>query len=335
MKMRKVIIDAFGCDTPDAIICGTAQCLDAIPDISFVLCGDREYIESCLSAYQYDKERLEILHAPQTITNSDDPRQALLQKRDSSIVAGMKRLKEDSEAVGMLTAGSTGAAILASAVYLGRLPGVESPALAAYMPSKKDGHYVILLDCGAAVDMQPEQMKQFAMLGCALSKSFVGVDSPRVAVVSVGTEDEKGSAFSKKVFSLLREMPVNFVGNMEARDALSGNYDVLVCDGFSGNILLKSTEGAALFVIEKFIAALKKNLPEGTDAGFIKKAVGELMAQIDFSSNGGAMILGTLKPIIKAHGNSNERTVLACVRQLLKICDGGYTEQTAELFRKI
>ncbi len=333
--MEKVIIDAFGCDDPNAIIKGTVQCINAIPDISVILCGDREYIENELSAYEYDKERLEILDAPAVITNHDDPRQALLQKRDSSIVRGMQRLKEDSDAVGMVTAGSTGAAILASAVYLGRLPGVESPALAAHMPSKKDGHYVIMLDCGAAVDMQPEQMKQFALLGSALSESFVGVENPRVAVVSVGVEDEKGSAFSKKVFSYLKELPINFVGNMEARDALSGNYDVLVCDGFAGNVLLKSTEGAALFVVEKFIEALKKNLPEGTDGSFIKKAVGELMSQIDLTSNGGAMILGTLKPIIKAHGNSNERSVLSCVRQLLKIHKGGYTERSAELFRKI
>lgn len=333
--MKKIIIDAFGCDNPDAIIKGTAQCLSSAEDVSIVLCGDREYIENELSAYEYDKERLEILHAPQIITNHDDPRQALLQKRDSSIVAGMKRLKEDDECIGMITAGSTGAAILSSAVYLGRLPGVESPALATHMPSKKDGHYVIMLDCGAAVDVPAEQMKQFALLGSALSESFVGVENPRVAVVSVGTEDEKGSAFSKKVFTYLKEMPINFVGNMEARDALSGNYDVLVCDGFAGNVLLKGTEGAAMFVVEKFIAALKKNLPEGVDGSFIKKAAGELLTQIDLTSNGGATILGTIKPIIKAHGNSNERSVLSCVRQLLKIHDGGYVERAAKLFEKI
>ncbi len=333
--MRKVIIDAFGCDDPDAIIRGTAQCINAIPDISVILCGDREYMENILSEYEYDKDRLEILHAPQVITNNDDPRQALLQKRNSSLVAGMQRLKTDDDTVGLLTAGSTGAALLASAVYLGRLPGVETPALAAHLPSKKEGHYVILLDCGAAVDAAPEQMRQFALLGCALSESFVGVENPRAAVVSVGVEDSKGNAFSKKVFSYLREMPINFVGNMEARDALSGDYDVLICDGFAGNVLLKSTEGAAMFVVEKFIEALKRNLPEGTDGSFIKKAAGELMAQIDLTSNGGAMILGTLKPIVKAHGNSNERSVLSCVRQLLKINDGGYTERCAELFKKI
>ncbi len=333
--MEKIIIDAFGCDSPDSIIKGVASCLQAIPDISIILCGDREYIESQLSAYEYDSERLEILNAPQIISNDDDPRKALLQKRNSSLIAGMTRLKTDGEAVGMITAGSTGAAILSSAVYLGRLPGVEAPALAAHLPSKKEGHYVIMLDCGAAVDVAPEQMKPFTLLGCALSESFVGVENPRVAVVSVGTEDSKGNAFSKKVFSYLKEMPINFAGNMEARDALSGNYDVLVCDGFSGNVLLKGTEGAALFVVEKFIEALKKNLPEGVDGSFIKKAVGDVLCQIDLSSNGGAMILGTIKPVIKAHGNSNEQSVLSCVRQLLKIHKGGYVERAAKLFEKI
>ena len=332
--MKKVIIDVFGCDMPEKIVRGAAACVNEMEDVSLVLAGERGFIEQNLAGLEYDESRIEILDASQRITNDDTPTTAILSKRDSSLVVGMKALKKDSEAVGMITAGSTGAVLLASAAFVGRLRGVECPALASFLPTRKN-RYAVLVDCGAMVDAKPEQMDKFALLGSALVQSCVGVEDPTVAVVSVGVEEKKGNAFSKEVYSILKDTPdINFVGNMEARDALSGEYDVMVCDGFTGNILLKSTEGSALFVVEKMVAALKRNLPEGVDGSFIKKTVGQVMADIDFTSTGGAMILGVEKPIIKAHGNSNEKTVAACVRQLLGICAGGYIEKTGTLLNK-
>lgn len=331
---KKIIVDVFGCDFPEKIVKGSAAYLREMPDVSLVLVGDRDFITENLAGEEYDAERLEIVHASQKITNDDVPTTAVLSKRDSSLVVAMKTLKADDEAVGLITAGSTGAALLSASAFVGRLRGVDCPALATFLPTRKN-RYAVLLDCGAMVDAKPEQMPNFALLGSALIQSCVGVENPAVAVVSVGVEDKKGNAFSKKVFSLLKDMPdINFVGNMEARDAVSGEYDVMVCDGFTGNILLKSTEGSALFVVEKMVAALKKNLPEGTDGSFIKKSVGQVLADIDFSSTGGAMILGVEKPIIKAHGNSNEKTVAACVRQLMNISNGGYIERTSRLLNK-
>lgn len=319
---KRVWLDAFGCDEPMAVIGGAVRALEEIPELQLVMPGDTGLLERELSLRGCDMSRVELVEAPQTVTNDDDPARALMQKRDSSLMKAFLGLRTDRRAVGLVTAGSTGAALAGSAAFLGRLPGVVFPALATYLPTEK-GHMAVLVDCGANVDCKPEALKVFALLGSALAQS-IGRESPRVALVSVGTEDGKGNSFSKAAFGMLKEMPVNFVGNMEARGALSGDYDVMVCDGFTGNVLLKAVEGGALFVARTFMGELKRVLPPELYGTYAKQAFGATMGKIDMQSLGGAMILGVTKPVVKLHGSANEKSVPNGIRQLLELGGGGF-----------
>lgn len=321
-QTKRVWLDAFGCDDPASVLTGAVRALEEIDGLTLVMPGSRELLEKELGSRGCDMSRVEIVDAPQIITNDDDPATALMKKRDSSLMKAFMGLRTDRDAVGLVTAGSTGAALAGSAAFLGRLPGIVFPALATYIPTRK-GHMAVLVDCGANVDCKPEALKLFALLGSALAES-IGREDPKVALVSVGTEDGKGNAYTKEVFGMLKEMPINFVGNMEARGAISGDYDVMVCDGFTGNVLLKAVEGGALFVAETFMKELKKVMPEELYRTYAKRAFGATMGKIDMQSLGGAMILGVSKPVVKLHGSANEKSVPNGIRQLLELGAGGF-----------
>ncbi len=326
---KRVWLDAFGCDDSEAVLTGAVRALEEISELELVMPGDRDVLTDALTRRGCDMSRVQIVHAPETVTNEDSPAAALMKKRDSSMMQAFSGLRTDAGAIGLVTAGSTGAALAGSAALLGRLPGIVFPALASYLPTEK-GFMSVLVDCGANVDCKPEALKLFALLGSALAQSS-GRENPRVSLVSVGTEDGKGNAFSKAAFELLKEMPINFVGNMEARDAVSGKYDVMVCDGFTGNVLLKAVEGGALFVAKTFMAELKKAMPEDIYNAYARKAFGATMAKIDMQSLGGAMILGVSKPVVKLHGSANEKSVPAGIRQLLTLGEGGFEAKAKEL----
>ncbi|MDD6261599.1 MAG: phosphate acyltransferase PlsX [Clostridiales bacterium] len=329
---KRVWLDAFGCDEPGAVLCGAAAALREIDGLELVMPGDTEVLRSSLESLGADMSRVELIEAPQTIYNSDKPTEAVMKKRDSSMIKAMTGLRSDAGAAGLVTAGSTGAALAGSAAFLGRMPGVVFPALASYLPTQED-RMAVLVDCGANVDCRPEALKTFALLGAALAES-IGRSDPKVALVSVGTEEGKGNAFSKAAFAMLREMPINFVGNMEARDAVSGKYDVMVCDGFTGNVLLKAVEGGALFVARTFMKELGKAAPKGADTGFVNAAFKATMAKMDMQSLGGAMILGVGKPVVKLHGSANERSVPNGIRQLLELEMSGFSARAKQLLEK-
>ena len=328
-RNKRVWLDAFGSDDPVAMLSGACRALNEIEGLTLVMPGERALLERELTARGCDMARVEIVDAPQIITNDDNPADAIIKKRESSLIKSFMGLKSDKEAVGLVTAGNTGAALAGSAVFLGRLPGIVFPALGAYIPTRT-GQMAILVDCGANVDCKPEALKMFALLGTALAQS-IGRTDPKVGLVSVGTEDAKGNAFSKAAFGMLKEMPINFVGNMEARDAVSGKYDVMVCDGFTGNVLLKAVEGGALFVAKTFMTELKKVMPEDMYQTYAKKAFAATMGKIDMQSLGGAMILGVAKPVVKLHGSANEKSVSNGIRQLLELGDGGFEEKAKAL----
>ncbi len=322
--MNKIIIDVFGCDnTPSEIITGALLALHENSDFSIILAGNEAIINQELELQQYDKRRVEVLDAKEVIDNNDIPTTAIRTKKESSLVKAMFKLKDDSEVVGLISAGSTGAVLCSATLQLGRLEGISRPALATFLPTENND-YVCLLDCGANVDVKPDVLEQFAQMGKICMQTMYGIKSPKVALVSVGTEDKKGNEFSKAAFLKLKESNLNFVGNMEARDALTGKYDVLVADGFTGNVLLKSIEGTAKLVMKKFITKLYSDKKEITP--FIKSAVAEAMAEMDFNSRGGAVFLGVNKIIVKAHGAANQSTIKNCILQVQLLSRGNLIE---------
>ena len=325
--MSKIIIDVFGSDNPSELIKGAADAVNAYKDIEIVLPGDADFIKSELKKHEYDTKRITVIDAKEIITNNESPTEAIRKKKNSSLVKGMERLRSDDDAIAMVCAGATGAALCGGIFIVGRMNGVDRPALAAVLPTENDAHFC-LIDAGANTDCRPEYLTQFALLGSYVMKALHGIESPRVALLSNGTEEKKGNDLVHKTFELLKEMPnINFVGNMEARAALSGNYDVCVCDGFTGNILLKCIEGTATMMAKKLGSFLKKNAPEGQDMTFVKKSFDQTMKMLDYNSEGGAILLGCKKIIIKAHGAANARTIVCVTELAKKLSESGMIEK--------
>lgn len=327
--MIKIIIDVFSGDDPKALIRGTAAAVNVYPDVKVIMPGDPTYLERELALCDYDAKRLEILPASEVIGNDESPTTAIRQKKDSSLVRGATLLRNDPEVGGMISAGSTGAILCCGIFVVGRMRGIDRPALAPVLPTV-DGGNMCLIDCGANADCRSEYLAQFALLGTGLMRSLCGVKEPRVALVNVGAEDHKGNMLTAQTAKLLAEMPVNFVGNMEAREALSGKYDVLVCDGFVGNVLLKSIEGTAAYAVSEMAETLRRKLPGEENAQLIDAAAREVMRRYDYNSYGGAYLLGCRKPIEKIHGAANERTIPYAVGLMRSMILSGMTDKISE-----
>ena len=327
--MIKIIIDVFSGDDPKALIRGTAAAVNVYPDVKVIMPGDPTYLERELALCDYDTKRLEILPASEVIGNDESPTTAIRQKKDSSLVRGATLLRTDPEVGGMISAGSTGAILCCGIFVVGRLRGIDRPALAPVLPTV-DGGNICLIDCGANADCRSEYLAQFALLGTGLMRSLCGVKDPRVALVNVGAEDHKGNMLTAQTAKLLTKMPVNFVGNMEAREALSGKYDVLVCDGFVGNVLLKSIEGTAAYAVSEMAETLRRKLPGEENAQLIDAAAREVMRRYDYNSYGGAYLLGCRKPIEKIHGAANERTIPYAVGLMRSMILSGMTDKISE-----
>lgn len=314
----KIVVDVFGCDYPEKVIKGTAKAIREIPEASLVVVGKEEYIREILRDEEYDEARMEIVNAEEVITNSESPSVAIRQKRDSSLRVAYKTLKERADCGVMISCGSTGAVIVGSVMCLGRADGIERPALASLLPCD-NGSFSCLVDCGANVDCKPHQLVQFAQCAAEYMQTAYGIENPKVALLSVGTEDAKGNMLTKETFALLKESKLNFIGNMEGKTVLSGQADVIVTDGFAGNVLLKAVEGVAGSVMKTFVGLLKNNAEGNTDFTFVKKAMKDFHQKYDFNSLGGAILLGTKKPVIKGHGAANEDTIVNTVKQAMKM----------------
>jgi glycerol-3-phosphate acyltransferase PlsX len=323
MSEQKILIDAFGCDNPDAVIEGVAKALNEIKDVKLAVVGNSDYIVNYLKDSECDFSRLEIIDAKEVITNEDSPVEAIRCKKQSSLVVGYTALKNRDDLPIMITAGSTGAVIAGAVLVLGRESRDDRPFLATFFPSDNGG-FTCLADCGANVDCRPDHLLTFAKYSSEYVSKVYNIERPRVGLLSNGTEDKKGNSVNKEAFALLKASELNFVGNVEAKTALSGQVDVIVTDGFNGNILLKSIEGTAKSILLRISALLKKNAGENTDMTFVKKSFAELMQTLDFNTMGGAMLLGVKKPIIKAHGSANADTVVNTVKQAINIVKSGF-----------
>ncbi len=311
--MIKIILDAMGGDNaPQATCEGALLALRADKELTIILAGDPKQIAPYINNAEDVKERLIVLDAPEVITNNESPALAIRQKKDSAIVRGMLMVRE-GEADGFVSAGSTGAVLVGGMLRLGRIPGIERPALAPLLPGKK-GHF-LLIDCGANVDCKPEYLAQFGLMGDAFMEKTMGIDRPRVGLVNNGAEEEKGNALYAEAHQLLKKEDINFVGNVEARYIPADQADVIVCDGFDGNIILKYTEGVA----ETLLGMIKQELMADTrskiGALLAKPAFARVKKLMDYTEVGGAPLLGVRGAVVKAHGSSNAKAIFGAIRQ--------------------
>ena len=304
----KIVIDSLGGDyAPDEILLGCQQALTKRQDLGLVITGDQQVIKDKLTLAGADLSRVEIVHAPDVILNTEHPVQAVRNKPESSLVKAFDLLRTREDIDGFVSAGSTGATLTAAVMKLGRIDGVSRPALAPLLPTKTGGQ-VLLIDCGANMDSKPINLVHFAQMGSEYMSSN-GVVNPRVGLLNVGTEEGKGNELTKEAFGLLKDCGVNFVGNIEAREVTSGDVDVVVCDGFAGNVTLKSFEGAALMVVGEVKKAIKGSFWSKVGALFQKKAFKQIKSRLDYNKVGGAPFLGVKKVVIKSHGNSKAGTL--------------------------
>ena len=311
----KIVIDTFGSDRGVPMVVEGAVNALKVHTADLILVGDEDEITAELKKYTYDDKRITIVDAKEKITNEESPTVAIRSKKNSSLVKALEITKNDPEVAGMVSAGSTGAVLTGGIFKVGRIRGVLRPALCPVLPTA-DGGKVCIVDCGANMDCKPEYLAQFALMGDAYMKSL-GVEKPRVALVSVGVEDKKGNELTHAAFEILKKLPINFVGNMEARDALSGEFDVLVCDGFVGNVLLKSVEGTAKMVGGLLTKEIKSSVVASLGyALFMKKAFKNFKKMMDYHAFGGAVFMGVEKIIVKGHGSSKPSSIVACVGQV-------------------
>ena len=320
----KIFVDAMGGDfAPQAPVAGAIEALRRYPEIEVVLAGVIPEIEKHLADCDDVRSRITLLDAPEVITNEESPVMGVRRKVNSATVKGMLALR-DKEVDGFVSAGSTGAVLAGGMFRLGRIPGIERPALAPMLPNGKG--YVLLIDCGANVDCKPEYLIQFGMMGSAYMQGVMGLKNPRVGLVNIGAEAEKGNALVKETYPLMETAPYNFVGNVEARDITADQADVIVCDGFTGNVVMKFMEGVA----GTLMGIIKKELLcdlRGKIAGLIAKpAFRRVKKMMDYTEVGGAPLLGVQGAVVKAHGSSNGHAISCAIGQVIKMIDGRVVE---------
>ena len=323
----KILIDAFGGDnSPEQVVKGAVDAVNEKEGFDAVLVGDENKISALLQDLNYDASRVSILHASEVITCEEEPTVAIRKKPDSSISVAFKELKENPSVKAFVSAGSTGAVLVGATLKLGRIQGVNRPALCPVMPTATGGK-VLLLDAGANADCKPVNICQFALMGNVYAKT-IGIENPKIALLSNGTEDEKGNAFIHEVLPMLKNIKgINFVGNCEGRDILSGKYDVIVTDGFSGNIAIKSMEGGIVSVMKLLKTMLKASFKNKLGAMLLKKSLYELKDTMDYNKAGGALFIGTQKIVVKAHGSSDADAIKAAVLQAVKYAEAELVEK--------
>ena len=315
--MIKVALDCFGGDnSPKANVEGALAALDKNKELYIILTGDEANIRAELEGKNFDPDRLEIIHAPQVIGCDEKPTEAIRQKRDSSMMAAIDLLRTDETVAGMVSVGSTGALISAATLRIGRLAGVMRPAFCPVIPNMYGG-IVGICDSGATVDCPPEMMRQFAVMGSIYLQCAFDIENPRVALLNVGTEAEKGDKLRKEVYPLLEEeQRINFVGNMEGRDLLANVCDLVVCDGFSGNVLIKTMEGAIMETMKMLKKSIYSNWKYKLGAALQKKMFDNIKEFMNYQNYGGSVILGARKTVVKGHGSSSARAIEVCIEQV-------------------
>lgn len=331
----KIVVDAFGNDLgPQEAVKASVEAVNEYEDLQIVLTGKEEELKELLCNFEYDTNKIEIVNAPDVITNEEAPTEAVKSKPDSSLVKAFETLKQNEDVVGLVSCGSTGAVLTSAFLKVGRIKGISRPGLCPVLPTK-NGKMVMLIDSGANIDCKPINVCHFALLASSYAKALYNIENPRVALLNIGTEDHKGNEFCHQCFDELKKMPINFVGNMEARDFLSGDYDIVVADGFYGNILLKSVEGTAMFIVNELKKNIKESFKSKIGALFMKKSLKKLKDKLNFNNYGGAAFLGVKKLVVKGHGASNSLAYLKCIEQVRTLHNKNYCEEVEKELQKV
>ncbi|MBS6820061.1 MAG: phosphate acyltransferase PlsX [Roseburia sp.] len=316
--MEKVVIalDAMGGDyAPEQTVKGAVEAVNSSDEIRVILVGKQDMIAKELEKYEYAKEDIEVVHASEIIDMGDVPTVAIKDKKDSSLVVAM-RLVREGKADALVSAGSTGAVLVGGQLVVGRLKGIKRPPLAPFIPTTKG--FSLLIDCGANVDARPEHLVQFAQMGSIYYENVMGKKNPTVALLNIGTEEEKGNQLVKDTKPLMKECKnINYIGSVEARELVSGAADVIVCEAFVGNVVLKFFEGLALTLFGSLKEGLMSSTRTKLGALLVKPALKGLKNQFDTSSQGGAPLLGLKGLVVKAHGNSSSKEIEIALKQCI------------------
>lgn len=323
----KIIVDAFGGDNaPLEIIKGCAEAVQEL-DLDILLTGQEKVIRRVAEENNISLSRMEIADCPDVITMEDAPGDVLKAKKNSSMAVGLRLLAE-GRGDAFLSAGNSGALVMGSSFIVKRIKGVKRVAFAPIMP-KSEGCFM-LMDSGANVECKPEMLQQFGVMGSIYMEKVMGVPHPRVALANVGVEDHKGGELQHAAFALLKKSGINFVGNIEARDIPENAGDVIVADGFSGNIILKLYEGVAITLMGKIKEILTKNLKNKLAASLIYGDMRALKKQMDYDEYGGAPLMGTSKPVFKAHGSAKAKTLKNALRLTKAYVEGGVVDEVSQ-----
>lgn len=327
--MIKVAVDAMGGDyAPVEMVTGAVQAVNANKEISVLLVGQEKIVAEELKKHHFPTTQIQIVPATEVIETEESPVNAIRKKKDSSIVVGMNLVKQQ-KADAFVSAGSSGAILVGGQVIVGRIRGVERPPLAPLIPTEKG--VSLLIDCGANVDARASHLVQFARMGSIYMEHVMGVKNPRVAIVNIGAEEEKGNALVKETFPLLKECSdINFIGSIEAREIPHGGADVIVCEAFVGNVILKLYEGVGATLINKVRSGMMGNLRSKIGALLVKPALKETLKSFDASQYGGAPLLGLNGLVVKTHGNSRAKEVCNSILQCVTFKEQGINDKIRE-----
>ncbi len=333
--MTKIIIDAMGGDyAPQQQVAGAVNALQKDKNLSIILVGDEAQIKAELADKTYDANRLEIVHTTETIGMEEIPTKAVKTKKDSSLVVAFRLLKE-GKGDGLVSSGSTGAVLTAGVLILGRLKGVSRPALCPAVPNYR-GESTFLCDCGANLECKPINLVHFAIMATAYAQAVYGVKNPRVGLLNNGTEDHKGLVLQQESHALLKTIDcINYTGNAEARELMYGDIDVMVADGFTGNIAMKAVEGCGKAVSTILKREYKRNIFTKISALFSRGVIKKIKSSLDYESKGGAMFLGLSKAVVKGHGNSKARAVEICINQVANAVRGDMVEKMKKMIDEV
>lgn len=305
-------IDGMGGDhAPKSTVKGA---VDAVKEygVTVLITGDQDILRKELAQYEYDKSKIEIIHCTEKIENEDAPVKSIRRKKDSSMVVALNLVKE-GKAEAVISAGNTGALLAGGLFVLGRIKGIDRPALAPVFPHKHGAS--VLIDGGANTECKAKNLLQFGVMGSLYSQHILGVKTPKVSLVNVGAEKGKGNELTKEAYTLLEESALNFTGNIEARDLPKGKTDVIVCDGFTGNIILKLTEGVFITVFDLLKEKFTKSFMTKLAAGILRPELRQIKKDYDYTEHGGAPFLGVKGVLIKAHGSSEGKAIKNALRQ--------------------
>ncbi len=328
----KIIVDAMGGDfSPTAQVEGSVRAANEL-GVDIVLVGDVAKISHELGRLGYSGDKISVREASEVITNDDEPSKAIRRKKDSSIVVAANMLK-NGDGDGLVSTGATGGVLAAGLLIVGRIDGVIRPALAPVLPTDKGP--ALLVDAGANADCKAANLMQFGIMGSVYANGVLGKENARVAIVNIGAEEHKGNELTKEAYELLKKAPVNFVGNIEGREIMDGAADVIVCDGFVGNVILKLTEGLAATLLRNIKGMLMKNFATKLGALTLKGQFKEFKKKMDYTEYGGALLLGLKYPVVKGHGSSDAKAVFSAIRQAEKFVSAGVVEKIKNDLKKM